>query len=86
MRTIQMTIDEGLLSEVDRVVQQLGTTRSAFIRNALLLALQQQKVLLLDLFSKRGYYYAYHFKYPGYPFGSRPWPGRWNAVHLCGKL
>jgi len=55
MRSIQMTIDEGLLSEVDRVVQQLGTTRSAFIRNALLLALRQQRTVLLERKHREGY-------------------------------
>ena len=30
VKTIQMTIDEPLLSEVDRVIQSLDTTRSAF--------------------------------------------------------
>jgi metal-responsive CopG/Arc/MetJ family transcriptional regulator len=39
VKTIQMTIDEPLLSEVDRVIQSLDTTRSAFIREALQLAL-----------------------------------------------
>jgi len=55
MRSIQMTIDEGLLSEVDRVVQQLGTTRSAFIRNASLLALRQQRTVLLERKHREGY-------------------------------
>lgn len=31
MKTIQMTIDESLLAEVDRVTKSLHTTRSAFI-------------------------------------------------------
>ena len=29
MKTIQMTIDEPLLAEVDRMIQTLNTTRSA---------------------------------------------------------
>lgn len=41
MKTIQMTIDEDLLIQVDQVTQSLQTTRSAFIRAALHLALQQ---------------------------------------------
>ncbi len=40
MQTIQITIDEQLLDSVDRVVNELGATRSAFIREALQRALQ----------------------------------------------
>ncbi|HVT60643.1 MAG TPA: ribbon-helix-helix protein, CopG family [Thermoanaerobaculia bacterium] len=39
MRTVQMTLDEALVEEVDRVAGQLGTTRSAFARDALRAAL-----------------------------------------------
>jgi metal-responsive CopG/Arc/MetJ family transcriptional regulator len=35
MKTIQMTFNEDLLAEVDRIVKKLGTTRSAFTRRAL---------------------------------------------------
>jgi metal-responsive CopG/Arc/MetJ family transcriptional regulator len=35
MRTVQITIDEGLADEVDQAVQKLGTTRSEFTREAL---------------------------------------------------
>ena len=35
MRTVQMTLDEGLLEMVDQVVKKLGTNRSAFTRKAL---------------------------------------------------
>jgi len=35
MRTVQMTLDEELISAVDRAVRKLGTTRSAFAREAL---------------------------------------------------
>ncbi|HAG09143.1 MAG TPA: CopG family transcriptional regulator [Desulfotomaculum sp.] len=55
MRTIQITIDEPLLAEVDRAMQQLGITRSAFIRNALELALKQQKITLLERRHREGY-------------------------------
>jgi len=55
MRTIQITIDEPLLAEVDRAMQQLGITRSAFIRNALELALKQQKITLLERRHQEGY-------------------------------
>jgi len=35
MKTVQMTLDEGLVKEVDRVSKLLHTTRSAFTRKAL---------------------------------------------------
>jgi len=35
MKTIQMTIDEALLKQVDKVTRSRHTTRSAFIRVAL---------------------------------------------------
>lgn len=35
MKTIQMTFDEELIDEVDKEVKKLGTTRSAFTREAL---------------------------------------------------
>jgi metal-responsive CopG/Arc/MetJ family transcriptional regulator len=55
MKTIQMTIDEPLLAEVDRVTQSLHTTRSAFIREALQLALQKYKILELEKKHAEGY-------------------------------
>lgn len=35
MRTVQMTLDDALVEEVDRAATALGTTRSAFTRDAL---------------------------------------------------
>ncbi len=35
MRTVQMTLDEELLLEVDQAVSKMGSTRSAFTRDAL---------------------------------------------------
>ena len=55
MKTIQMTIDEELLSAVDRVTTDLGTTRSAFIRSALQLALRQHEVRALEERHAAGY-------------------------------
>lgn len=48
MRTIQMTIDEPLLKEVDRLTQALNTTRSAFIRDALQAAIRKHAIALLE--------------------------------------
>jgi CopG family transcriptional regulator/antitoxin EndoAI len=48
MKTIQMTIDETLLEEVDEVVTELGTNRSAFMREALKILLKQRKLKVLE--------------------------------------
>jgi metal-responsive CopG/Arc/MetJ family transcriptional regulator len=48
MKTIQMTIDEPLLKEVDRVVNEQRTTRSAFIREALDTSLRRLNVKALE--------------------------------------
>jgi metal-responsive CopG/Arc/MetJ family transcriptional regulator len=55
MKTIQMTIDESLLEEVDEVTQDLKTTRSAFIRSALQLALRRYAVAKLEQQHAEGY-------------------------------
>jgi metal-responsive CopG/Arc/MetJ family transcriptional regulator len=44
MKTIQMTIDDRLLREVDAEVTDAGTTRSAFIRDALLAAIRRRRL------------------------------------------
>lgn len=63
MKTIQMTIDEPLLKQVDRTIKALNTTRSAFIRQALLLALQRYHTLELEQRHAQGY--ARHPVKPG---------------------
>ncbi len=55
MKTIQMTIDEPLLVEVDRVSRALKTNRSEFIREALRLALRRQQVMELEQRHAAGY-------------------------------
>jgi len=55
MKTIQMTIDDRLLTDVDQAVLTLGTNRSAFIRDALKLALHQFKIHQLELQHAAGY-------------------------------
>jgi metal-responsive CopG/Arc/MetJ family transcriptional regulator len=44
MKIIHMPIDEALLIEADRVILELHTTRSAFIREALEAALRQHAI------------------------------------------
>ena len=61
MKTI--TIDEPLLAEVDRMSQALNTTRSAFIREALELALQQHAIAEMERKHAEGY--ARHPIQPG---------------------
>lgn len=39
MKTVQMTLDESLVEQVDRAAESLGTPRSAFTRDALRAAL-----------------------------------------------
>ncbi len=55
MKTIQMTIDEPLLAEVDRTSKALDTTRSAFIRQALQSALRHQKIAEMERRHAEGY-------------------------------
>ncbi|OQW97801.1 MAG: CopG family transcriptional regulator, partial [Thiothrix lacustris] len=39
MRTLQMTFDDDLVTELDQVVQESHTNRSAFTREALRMAI-----------------------------------------------
>lgn len=55
MKTIQMTIDEKLLAEVDTAVRRLGTSRSAFLRQVLQQVLKQLKIQALEHQHERGY-------------------------------
>ncbi len=55
MKTIQMTIDEPLLAEVDQMIQALNTTRSAFIRQALELALRRNRIAEMERKHAEGY-------------------------------
>jgi metal-responsive CopG/Arc/MetJ family transcriptional regulator len=55
MKTIQMTIEEDLLEEVDLLVNQLDITRSAFIRQALHESRQRQKIAEMERKHIEGY-------------------------------
>jgi metal-responsive CopG/Arc/MetJ family transcriptional regulator len=63
MKTIQMTLDEELLERVDALVKQVGTTRSAFAREALREALHREEVRRLEDQQREGY--ARHPVVPG---------------------
>lgn len=55
MKTIQMTLDEQLVLAVDQAVKKLGTTRSAFTREALRRALTRLRELELEQQHRLGY-------------------------------
>jgi len=55
MKTVQMTVDESLLAEVDEVTEALHTTRSAFIRAALRLALLRYEIARMEQQHAAGY-------------------------------
>ena len=54
-KTIQTTIDEPLLQQIDEAIRRLKITRSAFIRNALQQALRQLQIRLLEEKHAAGY-------------------------------
>ena len=55
MKTVQMTLDEGLLFAVDKVAKRLGTTRSAFTRQALKAAVKEARTSELERKHREGY-------------------------------
>lgn len=55
MKTIQMTLDDELLAEVDTLTQTLKTTRTDFIRSALQLSLRHHETLEKEQQHAQGY-------------------------------
>jgi len=55
MKNVQMTLEEDLVGEVDRIVAQLRTTRSAFARRALRAAIEEVKEKELERKHREGY-------------------------------
>ncbi|MBC7930236.1 MAG: CopG family transcriptional regulator [Rubrivivax sp.] len=55
MKTIQLEIEESMLTEVERATRALEMTREAFVRTALERALQQQETIALEQKHARGY-------------------------------
>lgn len=55
VKTVQITLDEGLAAEVDRAVAEHGTTRSAFTRDALRDALAKLRRLAREERHRAGY-------------------------------
>jgi metal-responsive CopG/Arc/MetJ family transcriptional regulator len=55
MKTVQMTLDDELVEEVDRAVAVLGTTRSAFARRALRAELDRIRLAAKEARHRAGY-------------------------------
>lgn len=55
MKTVQLTLDDELVHDVDKVVKDLKTTRSAFTREALYAALEQIKIKSSEIKHRTGY-------------------------------
>ncbi len=55
MKTVQMTLEESLLTEVDEAVERLGTTRSAFTRQVLRSSLASIREKELEQRHEEGY-------------------------------
>jgi predicted transcriptional regulator len=55
MKTIQMTIDERLLTLVDKMSRARKTTRSAFIRDALKAKIERERIQEKELRHGDGY-------------------------------
>jgi metal-responsive CopG/Arc/MetJ family transcriptional regulator len=55
MKTIQLEIEDSVLTEVERATRELEMTREDFVRKALERALQQQEIIALEQRHARGY-------------------------------
>lgn len=55
MKTVQMTLDDSLVEDVDKAATALGTTRSAFTRDALRTALARLRRQELEKRHRAGY-------------------------------
>lgn len=55
MRTVQMTLDDGLLGEIDQAVARLGSTRSAFAREAFRQQLHRIETAAKEQLHREGY-------------------------------
>ena len=55
MRTVQMTLDEKLVSQVEQVIRELKISRSGFTRQALQDALERYRIHKLEEQHRKGY-------------------------------
>lgn len=76
MKTIEVTIDEGLLAEIDCATRSLDISRESFIQAALQRALREQALMALGSQHARGY-----ARHPSQPDES----GEWETEQACGE-
>lgn len=55
MKTIELTVEESILAEVDEATRVLEMSREDFVRTALERALRQQGIIALEQRHARGY-------------------------------
>ena len=55
MKTIELTIEESMLAEVDQATRALEMTREDFVRTALERAVRQREMIALEQRHMRGY-------------------------------
>ena len=55
MKTVQMTLDESLVNDIDKAAKRIGITRSAFTRDALRSALSRLRTKELERRHRDGY-------------------------------
>jgi metal-responsive CopG/Arc/MetJ family transcriptional regulator len=55
MKVVQMTLDESLVREIDKMVRTLKTSRSEFTRNALRMALRMRRRADQERRHRKGY-------------------------------
>ena len=76
-RTISLRIDEPTLVQLDKVTREQGITRSAFLRDALVQAVRQHRIKMLERQHEEGY-----ARYPVQPgeFDSKEDGQAWGAA------
>jgi metal-responsive CopG/Arc/MetJ family transcriptional regulator len=55
MKTIEVAVEDSMLTEVERATRSLDMTREVFVRTALERALQQRETIALERKHARGY-------------------------------
>ena len=55
MKTIQMTLDEDLLNQIDKAIHQLNKSRSAFFRESAQYYLERLRIKKLEQKHREGY-------------------------------
>jgi metal-responsive CopG/Arc/MetJ family transcriptional regulator len=55
LKTVRITLEAGLIEQVDRASGKLGLSRSAFTRRALSAALEQLRIQALERRHRYGY-------------------------------